>query len=102
MIDDEAREAILTTSFETLQRLDAIEPREPHIHIPDGLEKWKADGEAAERRRRRAAREMQREQRAARAAQAQQGQDNAAGWEAWLQRRLVEERRHTIDILDET
>jgi hypothetical protein len=98
-------EDAVDAALDTIARLRDFTPREVPIHVPDAMERWKADSEARDRakrveddRERKHVAEMAR----ARVEQAEvQQAEVEAGWAEWVDRRLAEEREKILEIVAE-
>jgi hypothetical protein len=99
-------EDVIDEAVDTLDRLRDLQPGAvPPIHIPDGMERWKADAAKAAREREQA--EQERQQQDAEIAgtmelaAAEAEAESDASWEEWLSTRLAAERATVLGILAE-
>jgi hypothetical protein len=98
-------EDVVDAALDTIDRLRDLVPREVPIHVPDAMERWKADADARDRARRAEDdrdREHQAERARARAEQTEvQQAEVEAGWAEWIDGRLTEEREKILEIVAE-
>jgi hypothetical protein len=94
---------VIAEAEDTVARLSGLVPRERIVHVPDAMERWKADAEASDRAHEQGKRELrQREAAAADAAElaaVEAGVEHEAGWEEWLATRLAAERTALLEAL---
>jgi hypothetical protein len=98
-------EDVIEEAVDTLDRLRDLAPRPREIHVPDAMERWKADAKKADAALEQAA--VERQQQAAEIAgaaelqAAEQEAEHDAGWQAWLTAGLAAERENVLAIVAE-